>query len=269
MSVRRLSRRCGSGPDEPEWPDELGPHAAVLAPRGRRAAGRCGSVHRRLGEPAGGLPTARCHPPRPGRGAAGLDVQPAPWRRWSAPRSATGGSPEGWPAGTRGIPYPTTATGHGAAGWPRIVIAPVPGGNVLGRAAHGAHAPAPAPPVRRRAAPPARGPFTLVLRAVDQDMRRTLLAVLHSRVVRVLTFPLLAWFLFAAVNWGWHFSDLYDYALEVRGSTSSSTPPCSVSRSCSGSRSSAPTGPVALPTPSGCSTCSSPCPRTRSSASRS
>ena len=56
---------------------------------------------------------------------------------------------------------------------------------------------------------------TLVLRGVNQDMRRTLLAVLHSRVVRVLTFPLLAWFLFAAVNWGWHFSDLYDYALEV------------------------------------------------------
>jgi putative copper resistance protein D len=58
-------------------------------------------------------------------------------------------------------------------------------------------------------------PVTLLLRAVDQDMRRTLLAVLHSRLVRVLTFPVLAWFLFAAVNWGWHFSELYDYALEV------------------------------------------------------
>jgi putative copper resistance protein D len=42
-----------------------------------------------------------------------------------------------------------------------------------------------------------------------------LLVVLHSRLVRVLTFPLLAWFLFAALNWGWHFSDLYDQALEV------------------------------------------------------
>ncbi len=58
-------------------------------------------------------------------------------------------------------------------------------------------------------------PITLLLRAVDQDTRRTLLAVLHSRVVRAITFPLVAWFLFAAVNWGWHFSELYDYALEV------------------------------------------------------
>jgi cytochrome c oxidase assembly factor CtaG len=58
-------------------------------------------------------------------------------------------------------------------------------------------------------------PVTLVLRAVDQDTRRGLLMVLHSRVVKVLTFPILTWFLFAAVNWGWHFSDLYDYALEV------------------------------------------------------
>jgi cytochrome c oxidase assembly factor CtaG len=58
-------------------------------------------------------------------------------------------------------------------------------------------------------------PVTLVLRAVDQDTRRTLLAVLHSRAVKALTFPVLAWFLFAAVNWGWHFSELYDYALEV------------------------------------------------------
>ena len=58
-------------------------------------------------------------------------------------------------------------------------------------------------------------PVTLVLRAVDQDTRRVLLVVLHSRAVKVITFPLLTWFLFAAVNWGWHFSDLYDYALEV------------------------------------------------------
>jgi putative copper resistance protein D len=58
-------------------------------------------------------------------------------------------------------------------------------------------------------------PITLVLRAVGPDMRRALLAVLHSRLVRVLTFPLLAWILFAGVNWGWHLSDLYDYALEV------------------------------------------------------
>ncbi len=58
-------------------------------------------------------------------------------------------------------------------------------------------------------------PVTLVLRAVDQDTRRRMLVVLHSRAVKALTFPVLTWLLFAAVNWGWHLSDLYDYALEV------------------------------------------------------
>jgi putative copper resistance protein D len=58
-------------------------------------------------------------------------------------------------------------------------------------------------------------PVTLVLRAATPEVRRTLLAVLHSRVVKAVTFPLVAWFLFAAVNWGWHFSELYDQALEV------------------------------------------------------
>jgi putative copper resistance protein D len=58
-------------------------------------------------------------------------------------------------------------------------------------------------------------PVTVLLRAVGPTMRRGLLVVLHSRLVRALTFPLLAWFLFAAVNWGWHLSDLYDVALEV------------------------------------------------------
>jgi putative copper resistance protein D len=32
--------------------------------------------------------------------------------------------------------------------------------------------------------------------------------------MRVLSFPVVAWILFAAVNWGWHFSVLYDQALE-------------------------------------------------------
>ncbi len=58
-------------------------------------------------------------------------------------------------------------------------------------------------------------PVTLVLRAADQDSRQRLLVILHSRLLKALTFPVLTWFLFAAVNWGWHFSDLYDYALEV------------------------------------------------------
>jgi putative membrane protein len=57
-------------------------------------------------------------------------------------------------------------------------------------------------------------PMTLTLRVASSGVRRGLLAVLHSRVVAVLTFPLLTWLLFAAVNWGWHFSTLYDQALE-------------------------------------------------------
>jgi putative copper resistance protein D len=58
-------------------------------------------------------------------------------------------------------------------------------------------------------------PVTLVLRAANPDLRRSLLAILHSRLVKAITFPLVAWFLFAAVNWGWHFSELYDQALEI------------------------------------------------------
>jgi putative copper resistance protein D len=57
-------------------------------------------------------------------------------------------------------------------------------------------------------------PTTLALRVASAPWRRRLLWVLHSRVVAVLTFPLLTWLLFAAVNWGWHFSSLYDQALE-------------------------------------------------------
>ena len=57
-------------------------------------------------------------------------------------------------------------------------------------------------------------PATLALRAASPPVRGRLLSVLHSRVVTVLSFPLLAWVLFAAVNWGWHFSSLYDQALD-------------------------------------------------------
>jgi cytochrome c oxidase assembly factor CtaG len=60
----------------------------------------------------------------------------------------------------------------------------------------------------------AGGPITLTLRVARPSMRRRLLSVLHSPAVRVLSFPVLAWILFAAVNWGWHFSTLYDDALE-------------------------------------------------------
>jgi putative membrane protein len=58
-------------------------------------------------------------------------------------------------------------------------------------------------------------PATLALRAASPSVRGRLLAVLHSRAVAVLSFPLLGWILFAAVNWGWHFSRLYNDALEI------------------------------------------------------
>jgi putative membrane protein len=57
-------------------------------------------------------------------------------------------------------------------------------------------------------------PITLALRAASSRWRRVILAVLHSHVVRWIAFPLTAWLLFAAVNWGWHFSSLYEVALE-------------------------------------------------------
>jgi putative copper resistance protein D len=58
-------------------------------------------------------------------------------------------------------------------------------------------------------------PATLALRAGSPPMRARMLSVLHSRVVTVVSFPLLAWVVFAAVNWGWHFSTLYNKALET------------------------------------------------------
>ena len=158
MSVRRLLSRCGSGPDEPEWPDELG-LAAVLAPRGRRAAGRCGSVHREAWRPLAAFAHGPVPPPRPGRGCCW------PGRSTAAPggggrrraRLLVARPKGGPPAPAESRPrYRHWAWGGGLAAV--IDCAPVPGGNVLGRAAHGAHAPAPAPPVRRRAAPPAGGP---------------------------------------------------------------------------------------------------------------
>jgi cytochrome c oxidase assembly factor CtaG len=60
-------------------------------------------------------------------------------------------------------------------------------------------------------------PITLALRTASPPIRRQLLAFLHSRIVAVVSFPLLAWVIFAAVNWGWHFSSLYDQALENQG----------------------------------------------------
>ena len=60
----------------------------------------------------------------------------------------------------------------------------------------------------------AGAPITLALRASTPRVRRWLLRILQSRIVHLVSFPLVAWLLFAAVNWGWHFSSLYDDALE-------------------------------------------------------
>jgi putative membrane protein len=57
-------------------------------------------------------------------------------------------------------------------------------------------------------------PITLALRAATPSVRRRLLAILQSGPMHVLAHPIVAWLLFAVVNWGWHFSALYDAALE-------------------------------------------------------
>jgi putative copper resistance protein D len=57
-------------------------------------------------------------------------------------------------------------------------------------------------------------PITLTLRASSSSVRRRLLKILQSRVVHAISFPLVAWLLFAAVNWGWHLSEYYNLALE-------------------------------------------------------
>lgn len=60
----------------------------------------------------------------------------------------------------------------------------------------------------------AGAPITLTLRVASPAWRRRILAVLHSRVIRAISFPVVAWAFFAATNWGWHFSTLYNEALE-------------------------------------------------------
>ncbi|HEV8488786.1 MAG TPA: cytochrome c oxidase assembly protein [Candidatus Limnocylindrales bacterium] len=58
-------------------------------------------------------------------------------------------------------------------------------------------------------------PITLLLRVARPDERRRLiLPVLHSRIVRALSFPVVAWVLFAGVMWATHFSPVFDQALE-------------------------------------------------------
>jgi putative copper resistance protein D len=58
-------------------------------------------------------------------------------------------------------------------------------------------------------------PVTLLLRAASADVRRdVILPVLHSRVVRMVSNPIVAWTQFAVVMWASHVSGLFDAALE-------------------------------------------------------
>ncbi|HEU4425881.1 MAG TPA: cytochrome c oxidase assembly protein [Pilimelia sp.] len=57
-------------------------------------------------------------------------------------------------------------------------------------------------------------PVTLALRTLPGRSRRALLAVLHSRVARVLTFPLVAYAIFVATPFVLYFSGLYRLSLE-------------------------------------------------------
>jgi len=58
-------------------------------------------------------------------------------------------------------------------------------------------------------------PITTLLRAATPNVRRRLiLPILHSRVMGAITFPVVAWVVFAGVMWGTHFSPLFDASLE-------------------------------------------------------
>jgi len=58
-------------------------------------------------------------------------------------------------------------------------------------------------------------PVTLVLRLSSAATRRRwLLPILHSRVVRFLANPVVAWVMFAAMMWAVHFSPLFNASLE-------------------------------------------------------
>ena len=58
------------------------------------------------------------------------------------------------------------------------------------------------------------GPVTLALRVASPRWRARLLSLLHSRVVAVVTHPLVGWVLLASVMWATHLSLLFDAALE-------------------------------------------------------
>jgi cytochrome c oxidase assembly factor CtaG len=58
-------------------------------------------------------------------------------------------------------------------------------------------------------------PVLLILRVSSRSFRRrVVIPILHSRVVRALTNPVVTWVLFASVLVGTHFTGFYEYALE-------------------------------------------------------
>ena len=58
-------------------------------------------------------------------------------------------------------------------------------------------------------------PITLLLRSVSSKTRReVIIPFLHSRAVRVITFPVFAWLAFTFTMWGSHYSPLFNAALE-------------------------------------------------------
>jgi putative membrane protein len=58
-------------------------------------------------------------------------------------------------------------------------------------------------------------PITALLRVATPNVRRTvILPILHSRLMQILSFPVVAWLVFAGVMWGTHFSPLFDRSLE-------------------------------------------------------
>ena len=65
-------------------------------------------------------------------------------------------------------------------------------------------------------AAPLRGPdhAACCARRRAETRRRWILPLLHARIVRLITFPVFTWLLFAGVMWASHFSPLFEAALE-------------------------------------------------------
>lgn len=61
-------------------------------------------------------------------------------------------------------------------------------------------------------------PITLLLRVSAPRVRqRVVLPILHSLPLRIISFPVVTWVLFAGVMWASHFSPLYNLALDSAG----------------------------------------------------